>query len=85
MTKVLGLQSTKTFCIQKKETKKLQRSRIYATSALCSVAEEGAAISSPEADDGTGFSAVGGGAAGTAEATEGDIVVSNVGANFFAF
>jgi hypothetical protein len=49
------------------------------------VVEEGAANSSPEADDGTGVSAIGGGAAGTAEAAEGEIVVNNAGANFFAF
>jgi hypothetical protein len=85
MTKVLGLHSTKVFYIQKEETKNIQRSLVYTTSALCSVAEEGVGISSPEADDGTGFSAVGDGAAGTAEAAEGEIVVSNAGANFFAF
>jgi hypothetical protein len=49
------------------------------------VAEEGAANSSPEVDGGTGSSAAGGGAAGTAEAAEGEIVVNNAGANFFAF
>jgi hypothetical protein len=43
------------------------------------------AASSPEVDGGTGSSATGGGAADTAEATEGEIVVNNVGANFFAF
>jgi hypothetical protein len=47
--------------------------------------EEGAANSSPEVDGGTGSFAAGGGAAGTAEAAEGEIVVNNAGANFFAF
>jgi hypothetical protein len=49
------------------------------------VAEEGAAKSSPEVVNGAGFFVVGGGAAGTAEAAEGEIVVNNAGANFFAF
>jgi hypothetical protein len=49
------------------------------------VAEEGTATSSPEVDGGTGSSAAGGGAADTAEDAEGEIVVSNAGANFFAF
>jgi hypothetical protein len=48
------------------------------------VAEEGTAASLPEVDGGTGFSAAEAGAAGTAEAAEGEIVVSNAGANFFA-
>jgi hypothetical protein len=68
----------------KRRNLKLQRSQAYATSASRSVAEEGMAVSSPEVDGGTGFSAAGGGAAGTAEAAEGEIVVSNAGANFFA-
>jgi hypothetical protein len=49
------------------------------------VAEGGAANFSPEVDGGTGFSAGGGGASGTAEAAEGEIVINNAGANFFAF
>jgi hypothetical protein len=68
----------------KRRNLKLQRSQAYATSASRSVAEEGMAVSSPEVDGGTGFSAAGGGAVGTAEAAEGEIVVSNAGANFFA-
>jgi hypothetical protein len=48
------------------------------------VEEGGAAASSPEVD-GTGAFGVGGGAAGTAEAAEGEIVFSKAGANFFAF
>jgi hypothetical protein len=47
--------------------------------------EEGAAASSLEVDGGTGSFAAGGGAAGTAEAAEGEIIVNNAGANFFAF
>jgi hypothetical protein len=49
------------------------------------VVEEGVANSSPEVDGGTGSFAAGGGAAGTAEAAEGEIVVNNAGANFFTF
>jgi hypothetical protein len=49
------------------------------------MAEGGAANSSPEVDGGTGLSTGGSGASGTAEAAEGEIVVSNAGANFFAF
>jgi hypothetical protein len=64
--------------------KNYKESRVYATSALCSVAEEGMSASSPEVDGGTGFSAAEAGAAGTAEAAEGEIVVSSAGANFFA-
>jgi hypothetical protein len=48
------------------------------------MAEEGTATSSPEVDGGTGFFAAEAGAAGTAKAAEGEIVVNNVGANFFA-
>jgi hypothetical protein len=48
------------------------------------MAEEGMAASSPEVDGGTGFSTAEASAAGTAEAAEGEIVVSNAGANFFA-
>jgi hypothetical protein len=70
MTKVLGLHVTKVFCIQKEKAKSYK---------------EGMATSSPEVDGGTGSSAAGGGAADTAEATEGEIVVNNAGANFFAF
>jgi hypothetical protein len=49
------------------------------------VEEGGAVASSLEVDGGTRFFATGGGAAGTAEAAEGEIVVNNAGANFFAF
>jgi hypothetical protein len=49
------------------------------------VVEGGAAGSSLEVDGGTGAFGAGGGAAGTAEAAEGEIVVSSAGANFFAF
>jgi hypothetical protein len=49
------------------------------------VAEEGMAVSSPEVDGGTGSSAAGGGAAEAAEDAEVEIIVTNEGANFFAF
>jgi hypothetical protein len=64
---------------------KLQKSRVYATSAFCFVAEEGTANSLPEVDGGTGSSTAGGGAADGAEDAEGEIIVTNAGANFFAF
>jgi hypothetical protein len=48
------------------------------------VEEGGAAASSPEVD-GTGAFGAGSGAVGTAEAAEGEIMFSKVGANFFAF
>jgi hypothetical protein len=41
--------------------------------------------SSPTVDGGAGFSAAGGGAAEVAEAAEGEIIATSVGANFFAF
>jgi hypothetical protein len=49
------------------------------------VAEEGAANSSPDVDGGTGSFTAGGGAADTAEDADGEIVVTNAGANFFSF
>jgi hypothetical protein len=49
------------------------------------VEEGGAAASSPEVDGGTGFFTTEADAAGTAEAAEGEIVLSKAGANFFAF
>jgi hypothetical protein len=85
MTKVLGLHETKSSLHFKRRNPKLQRSRVYATSAFCSMAEEGMAVSSPEVDGGTRSSTAGGGAVDTAEAAEGEIVVNNAGANFFAF
>jgi hypothetical protein len=38
-----------------------------------------------QVNGGTGSFAAGGGAAGTAEAVKGEIVVNDAGANFFAF
>jgi hypothetical protein len=64
---------------------KIQKSRVYATSAFCSVAEEGTTDSSPEVDGGTGSSTAGGGAADAAEDAEGEISITNAGVNFFAF
>jgi hypothetical protein len=49
------------------------------------VEEEGTAKSSPKVDGGTEVSAAGGGAADAAEDAKGEIVVTNAGANFFAF
>jgi hypothetical protein len=84
MTKVLGLHTTKVFTFKRRNLK-LQRSRVYATLAFCSVAEEGMVVSSPEVDGGAGSSTAGGGAADAAEDAEGEIIATNVGANFFAF
>jgi hypothetical protein len=41
--------------------------------------------SSPTVDGGAGSSAVGGDVVDAAEAAEGEIIVANAGANFFAF
>jgi hypothetical protein len=84
MTNVLGLHGTKVFTFKRRNLK-LQRSRVYTTSAFCSVAEEGMAVSSPEVDEGTGSSATGGGAADAVEDAEEEIIATKVGANFFAF
>jgi hypothetical protein len=64
--------------------KNYKESQVYTTSSLCSAAEEGMTASSPEVDGGTRFFTAEAGAAGTAEAAEGEIVVNNAGANFFA-
>jgi hypothetical protein len=63
---------------------KLQKSRVYASSAFCSVADEGMTISSPAVDGGAGSSAADG-AVDAAEAAKGEIMATSVGANFFAF
>jgi hypothetical protein len=49
------------------------------------VAEEGTADFSPEVDGGTRSSTAGGGAADAVEDAEGEISITNAGANFFAF
>jgi hypothetical protein len=84
MTKVLGLHLTKVFTFRRRKLQATKKPSLR-TSALSSVVEEGAANSSPEVDGGTGSSAAGGGTADVAEDAEGEIVVTNVGANFFAF
>jgi hypothetical protein len=88
LTKVLGLHATKGFYIKSKNWKLQQRSRIYATSAFCSVAEEGMENSTP-AIEGGAESAIDGvkgvGAVEIAEAAEGEIIDTRAGSNFFAF
>jgi hypothetical protein len=69
----------------KRRNLNLQRSQVYATSAFCSVAEEGMTNSSPAVNGGAGSSTTGGGAADAAEAAEGEIIATSAGANFFAF
>jgi hypothetical protein len=52
----------------KRRNLKLQRSRVYATSAFCFVAEEGMTNSSPAVDGSAGSSAASGGAVDAVEA-----------------
>jgi hypothetical protein len=84
LTKVLGLHTTRKFLQSKEEI----RSRIYATSAFCSVAEEGMANSAPEVEGGA-ESVVAGveevGVTEAADAAEGETIDTMAGANFFAF
>jgi hypothetical protein len=87
LAKVLGLHATKGFYIKSRNWK-LQRSRVYATSTFCSVAEEGMAYSAPAVAGGMGSSVAGvkeGGAVEVAEAAKGEIIDTRAGANFFAF
>jgi hypothetical protein len=53
LTKVLGLLTAKGFYNQKQKLKLQQRSRVYATSAFCSVAEDGMVASAPAVEGGT--------------------------------
>jgi hypothetical protein len=88
LTKVLGLHTTKGFYIKSRNGKLQQEGRVYATSAFCSMAEEGMAKSAPAVDGGA-ESAVAGvdevGVKEAAEAAEGEIMDTMVGASFFAF
>jgi hypothetical protein len=81
------LNATNSFT-SKAEIEKLQGSRIYATSAFCSVAVEGVAPSAPEVEGGA-ESAIAGveedGAMEAAAAAEGEIIDTIAGTNFFAF
>jgi hypothetical protein len=64
------------------------RGRVYATSAFCSVAEEGMAEAMPAVEGGAGSSVAGVKEVGeveAAEAAEGEIIDTRAGANFFAF
>jgi hypothetical protein len=64
------------------------RGRIYATSAFCSVAEEGMAKAMPAVEGGTDSSIArvkGVGTVEVAKAAEGEIIDTKAGANFFAF
>ena len=87
LAKVLGLHATKGFYIKSRNWK-LQRSRVYATSAFCSVAEEGMANSAPAVEGGA-ESAIAGvkevGAKEAAEAAEGEMIDMMPGAYFFTF
>jgi hypothetical protein len=69
----------------KEEIESYRGAEVYATSAFCSVAEEGMANPSPEVDGGAGSSIVGAGVVDAAEAAEGEIIAASAGANFFAF
>jgi hypothetical protein len=82
------LHTTKGFYIKSRNGKLQQEDRVYATSAFCSVAEEGMAKSAPAVEGGA-ESAVAGveevGVKEAAEAAEGEIIDTMAGANFFAF
>jgi hypothetical protein len=88
LTKVLGLHATKGFYIKSRNWKLQQRSRVYATSAFCSVVEEGMANSAPVVEGGAESAVAGveeGGVKEAAEAAEGEIIDTMAGASFFAF
>jgi hypothetical protein len=73
----------------KAEIKKLQqRGRVYATSAFCSVAEEGMANSAPTVEGGAESAVARVEDVGVKEATdaaEGEMIDTRAGASFFAF
>jgi hypothetical protein len=88
LTKVLELHATKGFYIKSRNWKLQQRSRVYATSAFCSVADEGMAKSAPAVEGGAESAIAGveeGGVKEAAKAAEGEIINTMVGASFFAF
>jgi hypothetical protein len=73
---------------QKQKLETTTRSRIYATSASCSVAEEGVAEAAPAVEGSAGSAVAGVEEAGVeevAEAAKGEINNTMAGANFFAF
>jgi hypothetical protein len=87
LTKVLGLHTAKGFYNQKQKLKLQQRSQVYATSAFCSVAEEGMAASALAVEGGAELAVAGVkevGAKEAAEAAEGEIIDTMAGGNFFA-
>jgi hypothetical protein len=79
---------TKRFLHQKQKWKITTRGRVYATSAFCSVAEEGMAKSAPAVEGGA-ESAIARveevGVKEAADAAEGEMIDTMAGANFFAF
>jgi hypothetical protein len=79
------LHATKSLYIQKEQLKATRGAKVYATSAFCSMAEEGIANPSPEVNGGAGSSIVGAGIVDAVEAAEGEIIATSAGANFFAF
>jgi hypothetical protein len=85
LAKVLGLHTTKGSYSQKQKLKLQQISRIYATSAFCSVAEEGMEASASEVEGGTESAIAGVEEVGATEAAEGEIIDTMAGTNFFAF
>jgi hypothetical protein len=73
---------------QKQKLETTTRSQIYATSASCSVAEEGAAEATPAVEGSAGSAVAGVEEAGVeevAEAAKGEINNTMAGANFFTF
>jgi hypothetical protein len=84
LTKFLGLHATTGFYIKNRNLK-LQRSRVYTTSAFFFVAEEGMINTLPIVEEGVGSFIAGVSAVDVAEATEGEIIDTRVGTNFFAF
>jgi hypothetical protein len=88
LTKVLGLHMTKVFYIKKQKWKITTRGRVYATSAFCSVAEEGMVKSAPAVEGGV-ESAIAGvkevGVTKAAETAEGEMIDTMADAKFFAF
>jgi hypothetical protein len=86
LVNVLGLHTTKGFYIQKQKLQ--QEAKVYATSACCSVAEEGAPPSTSAVEGGTEVATAEVdevGAKEAAEAAEGEIIDTMAGVNFFAF
>jgi hypothetical protein len=88
LAKVLGLHTTKGSYSQKQKLKLQQRSRIYATSAFCSMAEEGMVASASVVEGGAEVAIAGVKEVGVKEAieaAEGEIIDTMAGVNFFTF